>query len=134
MAQCGGHALAALGGLCDGGSLLTGTRGTSVGDDIGLNGAAGAGCVIFGGSGAVPDTAGLVLVSSFLLGPPGVVPREACLLGGCVGVYPSLGRLMRCSPLPLCSSVNRRITASCSSGALSGIWPITMYRSVRKLM
>ena len=42
MAQCGGPTLAALGGLCDGGSLLTVVRGTSVGGAAGLLVAAGA--------------------------------------------------------------------------------------------
>ena len=134
MAQCGGPALAALGGLCEGGSLLTGARGTSVGGAAGPNDAVGTGGVVVVGSSAVPDTAGLMFAASLLLGPPGVVLREACLLGGCAGVCPSLGRLMRCIPRPRCSLVNRLMTASCSSGALSGSWPITMYRFVRKLM
>ena len=134
MAQCGGPALAALGGLCEGGSLLTGIRGTSVGGAAGPNVAVGTGCVIVAGSSAVPDAAELMLVASLLLGPPGVVLREACLLGSCAGVLPSLGRVMRCSLLRLFSSVNLLMTASCYSGALSGSWPITMYRFVRKLM
>ena len=134
MAQCGGPALAALGGLCEGGSLLTGIRGTSVGGAAGPNVAVGTGCVIVAGSSFVPDTAELMLVASLLFGPPGVVLREACLLGSCAGVLPSLGRVMRCSLLPLFSSVNCLMTASCSSGALSGSWPITMNRFVRKLM
>ena len=36
MAQCGGPDLAALGGLCDGGNLLTVVGGTSVGGGAGL--------------------------------------------------------------------------------------------------
>ena len=95
MAQCGGPALAALGGLCEGGSLLTGIRGTSVGGAAGPNVAVGTGCVLVAGSSAVPDAAELMLVASLLLGPPGVVLREACLLGSCAGVLPSLGRVMR---------------------------------------
>ena len=134
MAQCGGPALAALSGLCDGGSLLTGAEGTSVGGAVGPNDAVGTGCVVVVGSGAVPDTTGLMSGAPLLLGPPDVVPWEARPLGGCASVYPSLGRLMRRSPLLLCSSVNCLMTASCSSGALSGSWPITMNRFVRKLM
>ena len=134
MAQCGGLTLTALGGLCDGGSLLTVDRGTSVGGGAGLVVAAGADGAMSVGSGAVPDTAGLVLGASLLPEPPSAVPGEARLLGGCVGVYLSLGRLTRRRPAPLCSSVNRLMVASCSSGALSGSCPITMYRCVRKLM
>ena len=37
IAQCGGPALAALGGLCEGGSLLAEVTGTSVGSAAGLN-------------------------------------------------------------------------------------------------
>ena len=58
MAQCGGLTLAALGGLCDGGSLLTVDRGTSVGGGAGLVVAAGADGAMSVGSSAVPDTAG----------------------------------------------------------------------------
>ena len=134
MAQCGGPTLAALGGLCDGGGLLTVVRGTSVGGAADLVVAVGADGVMSVGSGSVPDTAGLVLEAPLLPEPPSTVPREARLLGGCVVVYPSLGRLMRRRPAPLCSSVNRLMAASCSSGALSGSCPITMYRCVRKLM
>ena len=134
MAQCGGPTLAALGGLCDGGSLLTVVRGTSVGDAAGLVGVTGADCATTIGSGAVPDTAGLMLEALLLPESPRAVPGEARLLGGCVGVYLSLGRWMRHSPVPLCSSVNHLMTANCSFGALSRSWPITMYRCVRKLM
>ena len=126
MAQCGGPALPALGGLCDGGSLLTAVVGTSVsgGADEDMNA-----CL-----GAVPDGAGLLLEAPPPAGPPSVVPGGACLLGGCVGVYPSLGRLTRRRPAPLCSSLNLLMTSNCSSGALSGSWPITIYRCVRKLI
>ncbi len=133
MAQCGGPTLAALGGLCDGGSLLTVVRGTSVGGAAGLLVAAGADGAVSVGSSAVLDITGLGL-EALLPEPPSAVPWEARLLGGCMGMYPSLGRLMRRRPALLCSSVNRLMTASCSSGALSGSWPITMYRCVRKLM
>ena len=74
MAQCRGRDLAALGGLCDGGSLLMVTRGTSVGGATGLIGAAGAVCVTAMGSGAIPGTAGLMLEASLLPEPPGAVP------------------------------------------------------------
>ena len=57
---------------------------------------------------AVPDTTGLLLEALLPLGPPNTVPGEARLLGGCVGVYPNLGRLMRRRPAPLCSSLNLR--------------------------
>ena len=76
MAQCGGPTLAALGGLCDGGSLLMVVRGTSVGGGAGLvvtTGADGAKSV---GPSAVPDIAGSVLEASLLPGPPGAVPGE----------------------------------------------------------
>ena len=89
MAQCGGPTLAALGGLCDGGSLLTVVRGTSVGGAAGLMVAAGADGAVGVGSGAVPDTAGLGL-EALLPAPPSAVPWEVRLLCGCVGVYPSL--------------------------------------------
>ena len=56
MAHCGGLTLAALGGLCVGGSLLTVVRGTSVGGAAGLVGVTGVGCVTTVGSGTVPDT------------------------------------------------------------------------------
>ena len=59
MAQCGGPALAALGGLCDGGSLLTVIRGTSVGGGAGLVVIAGADGAMSVGPSAVPDTAGM---------------------------------------------------------------------------
>ena len=111
IAQCGGHALAALCGLCEGGSLLTEVTGTSVGGAAGLNVTVGTGCVMVAGSSAVPDAAGLVLVAPLLLGPPVVVRREAGLLGNGASVLPSLGRVMRCSPLPLCSSVNHLMTS-----------------------
>ena len=117
-AQCGGPALPSLGGLCDGGSLLTAVAGTSVGggacEDMDA-------CV-----GAVPDSAELPLGAPPPAGPPSVVPGGARLLGGCAGVYPSLGRLTRRSPAPLCSSLNLLMTSSCSSGAFSGSWPITI--------
>ena len=134
MAQCGGPTLAALGGLCDGGSLLTVVRGTSVGGAAGLVGVTGVGCVTTVSSGTVPDTTGPMLGALLVFEPPSAVPGEARLLGGCVGVYPSLDRLMRRSPVPLCSSVNNLMTVTCFSGALFGIWPITMYRCVRKLI
>ena len=133
MAQCGGPTLAALGGLCDGGSLLTVVRGTSVGGAAGLMVAAGADGAVIAGSGTVTDIAGLMFETPLLPEPPSAVPGEARLLCGCVGVYPSLGRLIRRSPVPLCSTVNHLMTANCSSGALSGSWPITMYCCVRKL-
>ena len=82
MAQCGGPTLAALGGLCDGGSLLTVVRGTSVGGAAGLMVAAGADGAVGVGSGAVPDTAGPVLEAPLLPDPPSAVPGEARLLGG----------------------------------------------------
>ena len=134
MAQCGGPALAALGGLCDGGNLLTMVGGTSVGGGAGLVGAAGAAGAMNACPSTVPDTAGLWLKVPLPPGPPSAVPGEARLLGGCVSVYPSLGRLMRRRPAPLCSSLNLLMTASCSSGALSGSCSITTYRCVRKLI
>ena len=82
MAQCGGPTLAALGGLCDGGSLLTVVRGTSVGGAAGLMVAAGADGAVGVSSGAVPDTAGPVLEAPLLPDPPSAVPGEARLLGG----------------------------------------------------
>ena len=83
MAQCGGPTLAALGGLCDGGSLLTTVRGTSVGGATGLwvtaacgPGGAGTACL-----GTVLDTAELAMcVTSLLSGPLTVAPKEAGLL------------------------------------------------------
>ena len=87
MAQCRGPTLAALGGLCDGGSLLTVVRGTSVGGAAGLAVAARADGAMSVGSGAVPGTTELVLGAPLLPGPPSAVPGEARLLGGCVGVY-----------------------------------------------
>ena len=90
MAQCGGLDLAALGGFCDGGSLLTTVRGTSVSGATGLIGAAGAVCVTAVGSGTIPGTAGSMLEAPLLAEPSSAVPMEARLLGGCVGVYPSL--------------------------------------------
>ena len=121
-AQNGGLALPALGGLCDGGSLLTAVVGTSVGGgaDEGIDA-----CL-----GAIPDGAGLVLKDPPPVGPPSVVPGRARLLGGCAGVYPSLGRLMRFRPALLYSSSNFLMTSSCSSGAFSGSWPLC----VRKLI
>ena len=87
MAQCGGPALAALGGLCDGGNLLTMVGGTSVGGGAGLVGTAGAGDAMDACPNAVPDTAGLSLEAPLPPGPLSAVPGEARLLGGCVGVY-----------------------------------------------
>ena len=126
MAQYGGLALLALGGLCDGGSLLTAVMGTSVGG--------GAGEGIDGCLGAVPEGAELVLEAPPLAGPPSMAPGRALLLGGCAGVNPSLGRLMRFRPAQLYSSSSFVMTSSCSSGALSGSWPVTIYRCVRKLI
>ena len=134
MAQCRGPTLTALGGLCDGGSLITVVRGMSVGGAAGLAVAVGADGTVSAGSGAVPGTAGLVPGAPLLPGPLNAVPGEARLLGGCAGAYLSLGRLMRRRPAPLCSSVNRLMAASCSSGALFGSCPMTMYRCMRKLM
>ena len=124
--QYRGLALPALGGLCDGGSLLTVVMGTSVGG--------GAAEGIDACLGAVPDGTGLVLEAPPPAGPPSAVPGRASLLGGCAGVYPSLGRLVRRRPALLCSSSNLLMTSSCSSGAFSGSWPVTMYRFVRKLI
>ena len=125
-AQNGSPALPALGGLYDGGSLLAAVVGTSVGGgaDEGMNA-----CL-----GAVPDGTGLVLEAPSPAGPPSAVPGRARLLGGCAGVCPSLGRLMRRRPALLCSSLNLLMTSSCSSGAFSGSWPITIYCCVRKLI
>ena len=123
MAQCGGPALAALGGLCEGGNLLTETEGTSVGGSTALVVVVGPVRVVVAGPSAVPGAAELV-----------VLCREVDLLGGCRYAFLMLGKVMRCSPLLLCFLENRLITSSCSSGALSGSWPITMYRFVRKLM
>ena len=125
-AQYGGLALPALGGLCDGGSLLTAVMGTSVGG--------GAGEGIDACLGAVPDGAEQVLEAPPPAGPPSAVPGRARLLGGCAGAYPSLGRLMRFRPALLYSSSSFLMTSSCSSGAFSGSWPVTMYRCVRKLI
>ena len=96
MAQYRGLALPALGGLCDGGSLFKAVMGTSV--------VGGAGEGIDGCLGAVPDGAELVLEAPPLAGPPSVAPGRALLLGGCVGVNPSLGRLMRFRPALLYSA------------------------------
>ena len=82
MAQCGGPTLAALGGLCDGGSLLTVVRGTSVGGAVGLMVVAGGDGAVIAGSGTVPDTAELMLETLLPPEPPSAVPREARLLGG----------------------------------------------------
>ena len=73
MAQCGGPTLAALGGLCDGGSLLTVVRDTSVGGAAGLMLAAGVDGAVGVGSGAVPGTAGLLLEDPLLPEPPSAV-------------------------------------------------------------
>ena len=134
MAQGGGPALAALGGLCEGGSLLTEVTGTSVGGAAGLVAVVGPGCVVAAGPSAVPDTAELVLVAPLLFGPLVAVPREVGLLGSGMAALSILGRVVRCSPLPLCSSENRLMASSCSSGALSGSWPIRIYRFMSKLM
>ena len=134
MAQCGGPALAALGGLCEGCSLLTEVTGTSVGGAADLVVVVGPGCVVVAGPSAVPDAAELVLVAPLPLGPLVVVRGEVGLLGSGTDAFPILGRVVRCSPLPLCSSENRLMASSCSSGALSGSWRITMYRFVRKLV
>ena len=125
-AQNGSPALPALGGLYDGGSLLAAVVGTSVGGgaDEGMNA-----CL-----GAVPEGAGLMLEAPSPTEPPSAVPGRARLLGGCAGVYPSLGRLVRRRPALLCSSSNLLITSNCSFGAFSGSWPVTMYRFVRKLI
>ena len=80
MAQCGGPTLTVLGGLCDGGSLLTVVRGTSVGGAAGLIVAAGADGAVGVSSGAVPDTAGPVLEAPLLPDPPSAVPGEAASL------------------------------------------------------
>ena len=125
-AQYGGLAFLALGGLCDGGSLFTEVTGTSVGG--------GADEGIDARLGAVPDGAELVLEAPPPAGPPTAVPGRARLLGGWAGAYPSLGRLMRFRPALLYSSSNFLMISSCSSGAFSGSWPVTMYRCVRKLM
>ena len=67
MAQCEGPTMAALSGLCDGGSLLTVVRGTSVGGGAGLVVAAGADGAMSVGSNAVPDPLGWCLtLPSFL--------------------------------------------------------------------
>ena len=95
IAQCGGPALAALGGLCEGGSLLTEVTGTSVGGAAGLNVTVGPGCVMVAGSSAVPDAAELVLVAPLPPGPLVVVRREVGLLGSGTDVLPILGRVMR---------------------------------------
>ena len=125
-AQYGGLAFPVLGGLCDGGSLLTVVMGTSVGGeaDEGIDV-----CL-----GAVPDGAGLVLEAPPPAGPLSAVPGRARLLDGCAGAYPSRGKLMRFRPAQLYSSSSFLMTSSCSSGAFSGSWPVTMYRCVRKLM
>ena len=120
MAQCGGPALAALGGLCEGGSLLTEVTGTSVGGAAGLVAVVGPGCVVVVGPSAVPDAPELVLIAPLPFGPLVVVRREFCLLGSGIAMLSILGRVVRCSPLPLCSSENRLMASSCSSGALSG--------------
>ena len=134
IAQCGGPALAALGGLWEGGSLLTEVTGTSVGGAAGLDVTVGTDCVVVAGPSVVPDAAELVLVAPLPLGPLVVVRREVGLLGSGMDMLPILGRVVRRNPLPLCSSENRLMASSCSSSALSGSWPITIYRFVRKLM
>ena len=96
--------------------------GTSVGGFTALAVVVGPVCVVVAGPSTVPDTAELA-----------VPRREVDLLGGCRSAFLMLGKVTRCSPLPLCFSENRLMTSSCSSGALSGSWPIMMYRSMRKL-
>ena len=77
MAQCGGPALAALGGLCDGGNLLTVVGGTSVGGGAGLVVTAGADGAMRVGPSAVPDTAGSSIEAPLPPGPLSAVPVEA---------------------------------------------------------
>ena len=120
MAQCGGPALAALGGLCEGGSLLTEVTGTSVGGAAGLMAVVGPGCVVAAGPSAVPDVAELALVDPLLFGPLVTVLREVGLLSIGRAALSILGKVVRCSPLTLCSSENRLTASSCSSSALSG--------------
>ena len=72
MAQCVGPALAALGGLCEGGNLLTEIVGTSVGSSTALAVVVGPVRVVVAGPSTVPGAAELV-----------VLCREVDLLGGC---------------------------------------------------
>ena len=120
IAQCGGPALAALGGLCEGGSLLTEVTGTSVGGAAGLMAVVGPGCVVAAGPSTVPDAAELALVDPLLFGPLVTVLREVGLLSSGRAALSILGKVVRCSPLPLCSSENRLMVSSCSSHTLSG--------------
>ena len=84
------------------------------------------------GPSAVPDTAEVAAYfTSLLSGPLTVTSREAgLLLGGVITLLDLVVVVLRSRP-PLCSSENYLMS---SSGAFSGIWPITMYHSVRKLM
>ena len=91
MAQCGGPALATLGGLCEGGSLLTEVTGTSVGGSAGLVAVVGPGCVVAVGSSAVPDAAELGLAALLLFGPLMTVPREVGPLSSGRAVLSILG-------------------------------------------
>ena len=123
MAQCGGPALAALGGLCEGGSLRTEITGTSVGGATGLflMAVAGPGWVVAAVPGAVQDTAGLPMLASLLLpGPLMAAPREAGSLGSDMAALLSRGMVVLHGPLPLNSSENRLMVSSCSSSTLSG--------------
>ena len=103
--------------------------------DLCLIVAVGSGRAVAAGPSAVPDTAEVAAYfTSLLSGPLTVTSREAgLLLGGVITLLDLVVVVLRSRP-PLCSSENRLMTSNCSSGAFSGIWPITMYRSVRKLM
>ena len=85
MAQWGSPVLAGLGGLCEGGGLVTEAAGTSIGGVIGLwvtaaCGPCGAGTACLG---AVQDTAELIeYVTSLLSSPLTVTSKEAGLLYG----------------------------------------------------
>ena len=93
------------------------------------------GWAVAAGPSTVPDTTELAAyLTSLLSGPLTVTSREAgLLLGGMITLLDLEVVVLRSRP-PLCTSENRLMTSNCSSGALSGIWPITMYRSVRKLI
>ena len=116
MAQWGGPVLAGLGGLCEGGGLVTEAAGTSIGGVIGLwvtaaCGPCGAGTACLG---AVQDTAELIeYVTSLLSSPLTVTSKEAGLLYG--GMITLLGWdvVVTESRLPLCSSEHRLITSNC---------------------
>ena len=83
----------------------------------------------------VPDNAEFVeYVTSLLSGPLTVTSKEAVLLRGGMITLLGLEVMLLGKPLPLCSSVNRLVASNCSSGALSGIRPITIYLPMRKLM